>query len=276
MQKIVVMNPKGGSGKTTIAINLASYFAVSGLNPTLMDLDAQGSSTRWLSKRAKGQPAIHAIAGYEKNSRVTRSFATRVPLDTQRLVVDTAAALEAQRMPDLTRNATAVLVPVLPSDIDIHAAAKCISDLLLIAKIKREEQRIAVIANRVRKNTLVYKALMRFLETLNIPVVATLRDSQNYIKAAECGVGLFEMKPYVVREDLEQWLPLLGWLAQRQPLNIAPGTPAITTAYHMNTGPMQAAASGPAMPAVPSPVDAAVKAADAVAVSSNESGQVDG
>ena len=85
MQKIVILNPKGGSGKTTIALNLASYFAVCGLKPTLMDLDAQGSSTRWLGKRAKGQPAIHGIAAYERNSRVTRSFATRLPLDTERL-----------------------------------------------------------------------------------------------------------------------------------------------------------------------------------------------
>jgi chromosome partitioning protein len=229
MQKIVILNPKGGSGKTTIALNLASYFAVCGLKPTLMDLDAQGSSTRWLGKRAKGQPVIHGIAAYERNSRVTRSFATRLPLDTQRLVVDTAAALESQLLPDITRNATAVLVPVLPSDIDIHAAAKCISDLLLIAKIHREDQRIAVIANRVKKNTLVYKALMKFLETLNIPVVATLRDSQNYIRAAESGQGLFEMKPNQVREDMEQWLPLIGWLAQRKPLHIAPGTPGITS-----------------------------------------------
>src|SRR5262245_38202631 len=229
MQKIVLLNPKGGSGKTTLATNLASYFAVSGLRPTLMDLDAQGSSTRWLSKRAKGQPSIHAIAGYERNSRVTRSFATRLPLETERLVVDTAAAVEPQKLPELTRNATAVLVPVLPSDIDIHAAAKCISDLLLIAKLKREDQRIAVIANRVRKNTLIYKALMRFLETLNIPVVATLRDSQNYIKVAESGNGLFEMKANQVKEDLDQWLPLIGWLAQRRPLYIAPGTPAITS-----------------------------------------------
>ena len=230
MQKIVLLNPKGGSGKTTIATNLACHFAVSGLRPTLMDMDAQGSSTRWLSKRAKGQPAIHGIAGYERNSRVTRSFATRLPLDTERLIVDTAAAVESQRLPDLTRNATAVLVPVLPSDIDIHAAARCISDLLLIAKIRREDQRIAVIANRVRKNTTIYKSLMKFLETLNIPVVATLRDSQNYIRAAESGTGLFEMKPYLVKEDLEQWLPLLGWLAQRTPLHIEPGTPALTSA----------------------------------------------
>jgi len=229
MQKIVVLNPKGGSGKSTIATNLASYFAVSGLKPTLMDLDAQGSSMRWLNKRTQVQPPIHGIAGYERNTRVTRSFATRVPLDSQRLIVDTAAALESQRLPEITRNATAILVPVLPSDIDIHAAAKSISDLLLIAKIRRDEQRIAVIANRVKKNTLVYRALMRFLETLRIPVVATLRDSQNYIRAAESGVGLFEMKPHRVREDLEQWLPLIGWLAQRRPVHIEPGTPAITS-----------------------------------------------
>jgi chromosome partitioning protein len=261
MQKIVLLNPKGGSGKTTIAINLASYFAVCGLRPTLMDLDAQGSSTRWLSKRAKGQPAIHAIAAYEKNSRVTRSFATRLPLDTERLVVDTAAALEVQGLPDITRNATAVLVPVLPSDIDIHAAAKCISNLLLIAKIRREEQRIAVIANRVKKNTLVYKALMKFLETLNIPVVATLRDSQNYIRAAETGVGLFEMKPNQVREDLEQWLPLIGWLAQRRPLNIEPGTPAITSRLSVNSPPVT-----PNVPAAPPVAPAAVSTSIEIAV----------
>lgn len=234
MQKIVMLNPKGGSGKTTIATNLASYFAVSGLRPTLMDLDAQGSSTRWLGKRTKDQPPIHGIAGYERNSRVTRSFATRLPLDSERLIIDTAAALEPQRLPDLTRNATAVLVPVLPSDIDIHAAAKCISDLLLIAKIRRDEHRIAVIANRVKKNTVVYRALMKFLETLHIPVVATLRDSQNYIRAAESGTGLFEMKPNAVREDLNQWSPLISWLEQRRPLYIAPGTPALTSALHMS------------------------------------------
>ncbi|HEU4600738.1 MAG TPA: AAA family ATPase [Steroidobacteraceae bacterium] len=230
MQKIVLLNPKGGSGKTTIAINLASYFAVSGLRPTLMDLDAQGSSTRWLSKRAKGQPPIHGIAGFERNSRVTRSFATRLPLDTERLVIDTPAAIEAQRLPEITRNATAVLVPILPSDIDIHAATKCISDLLLIAKIPRDSQRIAVIANRVKKNTLIYKSLMKFLETLNIPVIATLRDSQSYIKAAEGGLGIFEMKPYTVREDLDQWVPLLGWLTQRKGLEIQAGGPAMTSA----------------------------------------------
>jgi chromosome partitioning protein len=230
MQKIVVLNPKGGSGKTTIATNLASYFAVEQLRPTLMDMDAQGSSTHWLSKRSQEQALITGIAAYERNTGMTRSFATRLPLDTQRLVVDTPAAVEPQKLPDITRNATAVLVPVLPSDIDIHAAAKCISNLLLIAKLRREDQRIAVIANRVKKQTLIYKSLMKFLENLQIPVIATLRDSQAYIRSAETGYGVFEMKPTSVREDLEQWLPLVGWLAQRKPLHIEPGTPAITSA----------------------------------------------
>ncbi|AMN45773.1 chromosome partitioning protein [Steroidobacter denitrificans] len=229
MQKIVILNPKGGSGKSTIATNLASYFAVQGLNPTLMDLDTQGSSMHWLKKRTMEQPIIHGIAGFERNTRVTRSFATRIPPETQRLVIDTPAALEPQRLPEITHNATAVLVPVLPSHIDIHAATKCISDLLLTAKIRRNEHRIAIIANRVKKNTLVYASLLQFLETLRIPVVATLRDSQNYIRTAESGAGLFEMKPYTVREDLDQWLPLLGWLSRRTALPIEAGTPAVTS-----------------------------------------------
>jgi chromosome partitioning protein len=229
MLKIVVLNGKGGSGKTTVAINLASCFAVQGMNPTLMDMDAQGSSTRWLSKRGMERAPIHGIAAFERNSRVTRSFALRIPQGCQRVVIDTPAALDPQLMPEMTRNADAILVPVLPSDIDIHAAAKCITDLLLVAKIPRQSQRIGVIANRVKKNTVMYRALMRFLGTLEIPILTTLRDSQNYVRAAESGTGIFEMKPYLVREDLDQWLPLLGWLAQKEG-TITGMTPAPLTA----------------------------------------------
>jgi chromosome partitioning protein len=126
---------------------------------------------------------------------------------------------------------------VLPSDIDIHAASRCIADLLLVAKIKRAENRIGVIANRVRKNTLMFHSLMRFLEKLEIPIVATVRDSQNYVRAAEQGVGIHEMKSYLVKEDLAQWETLLAWLEpervlaeqpaplQEQPAPQAPPTP---------------------------------------------------
>ncbi|MCZ8129831.1 MAG: AAA family ATPase [Steroidobacteraceae bacterium] len=217
-RKIVVLNPKGGSGKTTIAINLAAYYAAQGLGPVLMDHDPQGSSTRWLKKRLQDQPRIHGIAAYEKNFRVTRSFLLRIPPGTQRVVIDTPAGVPAHGMPDLVKGADAILVPVLPSDIDIHACSKCISDLLLVAKVRRSEGRIGVVANRVRRNTVVFNTLMRFLATLQIPVITTLRDSTNYLRAAELGYGLHEMKPYLVREDTETWLPLIDWLESRPPL----------------------------------------------------------
>jgi chromosome partitioning protein len=216
MQRILVLNPKGGSGKTTIATNLASYFAVQGDRPVLWDNDCQASSTRWLKKRSPSQPHIHGIAAFERSLRVTRAWQLRIPADAGHVVVDTPAAVPSQDLPELTGNADAILVPVLPSDIDIHACSRCIADLLLVAKVWRGEQRIAVVANRVRRNTRVYQSLMRFLETLRIPVVATLRDSQNYIRAAELGVGLHEMKPWAVAQDLADWEPLLAWLKARE------------------------------------------------------------
>ena len=214
MQRIVVMNPKGGSGKTTIAINLASYFASRQQSPVLMDFDPQGSSLRWVKKRQPPQPPIHVIAAFEKDSRTTRAFQLRVPDSATHVIVDTPAAVESRAMPDITKDADKILVPVLPSDIDIHACSRCIRDLLLVAKIRREDNRIGVIANRVRRNTLTYQTLIRFLQTLGIPIVATIRDSQNYVRAAELGIGVHEMKSYVAAEDVEQWQPLVEWLEQ--------------------------------------------------------------
>ncbi|HEY2685109.1 MAG TPA: AAA family ATPase [Steroidobacteraceae bacterium] len=212
MQRILVLNPKGGSGKTTIATNLASHFATQGDRPLLFDNDPQGSSTRWLQKRKPEQPFIHGVAAFEKNMRMTRTFQMRIPPETAHVIVDTPAAVSAQDMPELVKNANAILVPVLPSDIDIHACSKCIADLLLIAKVRRDENKLGVVANRVKKNTIIYQSLMRFLQSLRIPVIATLRDSQNYVRAAEQGVGLAEMKRYAVGQDLEDWAPLLAWL----------------------------------------------------------------
>jgi chromosome partitioning protein len=222
MQRIVVLNPKGGSGKTTIAINLASYLAAQGHTPVLIDFDPQGSSLRWVRKRKPTQAHVHVIAAFEKDTRTTRAFQLRVPERTSHVIVDTPAALEAHQLPEMTKDADKVIVPVLPSDIDINTCSRCIRDLLLVAKIRRDDDRIGVIANRIRRNTLIYQSLIRFLHTLQIPIVATIRDSQNYVRAAELGIGVHEMKSYVAHADVEQWLPLVQWLARPRG---APGAP---------------------------------------------------
>jgi chromosome partitioning protein len=136
----------------------------------------------------------------------------RVPPGTTHVIVDTPAALGSPRMPEITRDADKIIVPVLPSDIDIHACSRCIRDLLLVAKIRREDDRLGVVANRIRRNTLTYQSLIRFLQTLGIPIITTIRDSQNYVRAAELGLGVHEMKSYITREDVEQWVPLIDWL----------------------------------------------------------------
>lgn len=214
-RRIVLLNPKGGSGKTTLATNLAACYAARGLGTALIDFDPQASTTRWLKSRPATLPPIYGIAGYQQPAGVTRAFQMRIPPGITRVVVDTPAALEPAAIAEHTREADAVLVPVLPSHIDIHACARCIEHLLTTARIKRRENRIAVIANRVRPNTLVFRSLMRFLETLDIPIVATLRESQNYIRSAETGVGVHEMQPERSHPDTEQWAPLLAWLESR-------------------------------------------------------------
>jgi chromosome partitioning protein len=230
MQRIVVLNPKGGSGKTTITTNLAAYLAVRQQKPVVMDLDRQGSALRWVRKRRPNQPPIEVVAAFENDGRTTRSFQLRVPASATHVIVDTPAALVAPELPDITRGAHKILVPVLPSDIDIHACSRCIRDLLLVAKVRREDDRIGVIANRVRRNTLIYQTLIRFLQTLGIPIVATIRDSQNYVRAAELGIGVHEMKSYVAGEDLAQWGPLIEWLERPKPGDAEPGAAAPSVA----------------------------------------------
>lgn len=214
MQRIAVLNPKGGSGKTTLATNLASYFAASGKKTALMDYDSQGSSTYWVEQRPPERPAIQVIPAYKHPIGVTRNWFLRVESNTECLIIDTAAALDFASFQRTLQEASAIVIPVLPSDVDIHAVANSIAQLLTIAKIDRHEQRIAVVANRVRKNTLVYQRLAHFLNTLRIPFVTTLRDTHNYINAAGQGLGIFEMPEKKVHDDLIAWQPLLDWLAQ--------------------------------------------------------------
>jgi chromosome partitioning protein len=212
LRKIVVLNPKGGSGKTTLATNLAAYYAMRGMPTALMDYDRQASSTRWIRKRTERLPGIVGVAAFDIPLNVTRAFALRIPPGIERVIVDTPAALPVSEMIEIVRDAEHILIPVLPSDIDIHCAARCVSDLLLKARVPRHGNRIGIVANRARRGTLAFESLRRFLQTLDLPAVAVLRDSQNYIRAAESGVGIHETRARLVRDDVTTWTTLVDWL----------------------------------------------------------------
>jgi len=212
LNKIVILNPKGGCGKSTLVTNLAACYANQGTTPAVMDYDPQGSTMAWLERRSEDLPTIHGIAAYKKTMQATRSWQLRVPNDTDTLLIDSPASVDHDDLRELTRDSTSILVPVLPSSMDIHAASRCIADLLLVAKVDRRDRKLAVVANRTRKNTKSFAKLMRFLDSLGIPIIAVLRDTQNYVRSAEQGVGVCEMQPSRVKPDVEQLEKIVSWL----------------------------------------------------------------
>ena len=161
LNKIVVLNPKGGCGKSTLVTNLAAQYAENGPTPTIMDYDPQGSSMAWLERRSAAYPEINGIEAYKNTMHLTRSFQLRVPPGTTTMLVDSPASISHDDLRQLTSDSTSLLVPVMPSSMDIHAATRFISDLLLVAKIDRRERKLAVVANRTRKNTKSFARLMR-------------------------------------------------------------------------------------------------------------------
>ena len=213
---ILVLNSKGGCGKTTIATSLASYFAGLGKQTAMVDYDPQGSSSKWNRIRSEDRPPIHAIAAYRetRNTNATRAWQLAPPVGTERVVIDAPAGVHGFHLEDYVRRVDTILIPVLPSSIDIYAASDFIRDLLLVGRARVHKTRLAVIANRVRARTNSYQALRNFLHTLNIPFVAALRDTQNYVRAAEQGIGIHDLPPHLVQRDIEQWQTLLDWLDQ--------------------------------------------------------------
>jgi len=205
-----VLNPKGGSGKTTLAFSLAGYLASTGRSVGLLDMDRQGSSTHWLQNRPDSLPAIRALPAPSGGSGTVV-----VPDDVDCVVIDAPAGLLGDQLIDYTCGAHAILVPVLPSDLDIHAASRLISQLLLKAQVSRRNGRLGIVANRVKERTVAYKQLLRFLDRLSINLVGTLRDSQNYTHAAANGQCIHEMAPSQVRKDTEQWQAITHWLESR-------------------------------------------------------------
>ena len=216
MHKITLMNSKGGCGKTTIATNLAAYYARKGISTCLIDHDPQGSSINWLSRRSDNSPPIYGFVASNKKMSLVNSE-QQPPTDMQVAIIDSPAgvALDNATLKALIKNTDTLLLPVLPSPIDIHACAHFIETLLIQGGAKENGLKfddIGIVANRVKSNTVSYRALRKFLDRLGIPFVATLHDAQNYVFASENGLGIHELNKSRNVKDYEQWAQLLDWL----------------------------------------------------------------
>lgn len=214
----LVINSKGGSGKTTLATNLASCFAAQGIPTAIMDYDPQGSSLAWLRLRTNAGVTIHgANAAPAKAGRI-RSIDMHVPADTQQLLIDAPAGASGVLLQEMLFRADGILIPVPPSAIDIHATANFVRDLLILGRVRTRSIRLAVVANRVRSAMPVYQPLERFLASLGLPLLARIRDSEVYLRAAETGVGIYEMDPAAAAAELAEFSPIVDWVdPQREP-----------------------------------------------------------
>jgi chromosome partitioning protein len=212
MNTTLVVNPKGGSGKTTIAINLASQFAANNVATTLMDYDPQGSSLNWLQSRPPHATRIHAANGAPEKYGRLRSFDMYVPPETRQLIIDAPAGSSGLLLHEMLDRAHCVIVPVVPSSIDIHATENFIKDLLATGKVRTGERRLAVVANKVRISMPAYQPLLRFLNSLDLKPLTRLIDSDMYVRAAETGVGIFEMDPGMTAAERRQFTPITEWV----------------------------------------------------------------
>jgi chromosome partitioning protein len=211
MRHILVANAKGGCGKSTIATSLAAYFASEGYATALADYDPQASALSWLEQRPAEYAPIVGVAGFNDGLR-------GVPKNTEYLVIDSPARAHGKELTELVKRAETIVVPVLPSPIDIKAAEKFVEELLGISKVAEKKAKAALVANRVKENTLIFEELDEVLSKLKVPYVASFREAQNYIRAYQRGIGIHELPPYLAWPDWEQWDPLIEWLDSRRSL----------------------------------------------------------
>lgn len=213
MKTTLVVNPKGGAGKTTVAVNLASYFAAEQIPVTLMDYDPQGSSLHWLRLRPPEAAKIHAAnAAPEKYGRL-RSFDMYVPPETRHLIIDAPAGSAGVLLHEMLARSSTVLVPLVPSTIDLHATGNFLRELTAMGPVKYGHVQMAVIANKVRRSMPAYAPLQAVLDSLGLKLLARLIDSDVFLRAAESGAGIFELNPGLAAAERSQFMPIIEWVS---------------------------------------------------------------
>jgi chromosome partitioning protein len=209
MRHVMVLNAKGGCGKSTLSTNIAVFFAKGGHQVCIADYDPQRSSLDWLAQRPADLPPIGGVAAFEEGLR-------QVPRSTDVLVIDAPARVHGLELNELVRRAETIIVPVLPSSVDMKACAHFMAELLEIGKVSRKQARLGLIANRVREHTLIYEELDQYLSKLKVPYLGCLREAQNYVRAYTRGMGVFELPEYLASPDWKQWQPIGEWLDSKR------------------------------------------------------------
>jgi len=207
MPVIAVVNPKGGVGKTTLATNIAGYYAAANTPVMLGDVDRQASAKAWLDLRPGAAAPIRTwdLAG----------TVARPPKGVTHVVLDTPAQIEGRKLSEVVRIADRVLVPLQPSMFDILATSRFLGSLKdEFSNGRRFEDSVAVVGMRVDPRTRAAEQLMRYVGQIGVPVVGYLRDTQNYVHLAAHGLSLFDVPERRVEQDRATWQALLGWLNQ--------------------------------------------------------------
>ena len=206
MRKVLVASSKGGCGKTTIATNLAAHFAQDGHNTVLVDADRQGSSLRWAEKRAGLAAPVLGVSG------LRRDWADKIPKDAERVIVDGPAGIRAGELAELLEDVDTLLIPMLPSRIDLEASEAFLREVAQLARVKRGKVAVGLVANRLKPWTTAAQQAVDEIKRLPFPLVAQLRDTQGYVLMTGLGKSIFDYHSEVIRSHQEDWEKLIRWL----------------------------------------------------------------
>ncbi len=216
MRTTLVLNAKGGSGKTTIATNLAGYFAAAGKAVVLQDYDPQGCSIEWLSQRTFQANQIHGQEQYKTSSQyVTRAWKFRLPTHTEHVIIDTPAFMDLPKHVSMIRNADKIIVPVSPSAIEVRATMTFLKELKDFIKLYHCKADLAVVANKVDPQSQAFRLMQQKFRAIDMEFIATLSQHENYYVAAETGVSIFEINHPMLAKDKLEWAPLISWIEEQ-------------------------------------------------------------